>query len=77
MIGELGLAILRYQSESKVIPDDLARALDRCMKEVRSVWPDITARRLQYQRTPLRSGMVSEATREFAGSPRVQTEGKL
>jgi len=40
-IGELGQAVLRFQRAHPSISADLRDALDRCMKEVRIVWPDI------------------------------------
>jgi hypothetical protein len=40
MIGELGLAVLRLQSE-QVFPSELTPLADRCMNEVRKVWPEM------------------------------------
>ena len=40
-IGELGRAVLRFQREHPTVSADLQDALDRCMREVRIVWPDI------------------------------------
>ncbi len=39
MLGELGMAILRIQSENARASNDLQRLLGRCMDEVRKVWP--------------------------------------
>lgn len=41
MIGELGLAILRIQSQCAVEHDDLKQAFACCMKEIRKVFPHI------------------------------------
>lgn len=41
MIGELGLAVLRLQAEKKSFPPELIPLANRCMTEVRKVWPDI------------------------------------
>lgn len=41
MIGELGLAVLRLQSGSRRLPDELTPVAERCMKEARKIWPDI------------------------------------
>jgi hypothetical protein len=40
-IGELGQAVLLFQREHPTIPPDLRDVLDRCMREVRIVWPEI------------------------------------
>ena len=40
-IGELGRTVLRFQREHPTVSTDLRDALDRCMREVRIVWPDI------------------------------------
>lgn len=40
-IGELGRAVMRFQREHPVVSTDLRDVLDRCMREVRIVWPDI------------------------------------
>jgi hypothetical protein len=40
-IGELGQGILRFQREHPTVSGDLRDVLDRCMREVRIVWPDI------------------------------------
>ena len=39
--GELGRAVLRFQREHSAVSTDLLDALDRCMREVQIVWPDI------------------------------------
>ncbi len=41
MVGELGLAIMKFQSQNPAAPDELKLNLARCMKEVRKVWPGI------------------------------------
>jgi len=41
MIGELGLAVLKIQSQAAAAPVELKQALRCCMKEVHKVWPDI------------------------------------
>jgi hypothetical protein len=41
MIGELGLAVLRLQSKNQRLPNELTPVANRCMKEVRKIWPDI------------------------------------
>jgi len=41
MIGELGLAVLRLQSDKNLFPSELAPIADRCMNEVRKVWPEM------------------------------------
>ena len=40
-IGELGRAVLRFQREHPAVSTDLHDTLDRCIREVRIVWPDI------------------------------------
>ena len=40
MLGELGLAVLRIQSDPQ-FPAELQPLADRCMSEVRRVWPEI------------------------------------
>jgi hypothetical protein len=40
-VGELGLAVLRFQREHPAVSTDLQDTLNGCMKEVRIVWPDI------------------------------------
>lgn len=41
MIGRLGIEILKIQSGITAAPEELGEALERCMKEVRKVWPQI------------------------------------
>jgi hypothetical protein len=41
MIGRLGMEILKIQSGSAAAPEELKETLERCMKEVRKVWPKI------------------------------------
>jgi hypothetical protein len=41
MLGELGMAVLKIQSENAQASSDLKRALTRCIEEVRKVWPQI------------------------------------
>ncbi len=41
LVGELGLAIIRFQHEHSAIPYDVQYILDQCLKEVRIVWPDM------------------------------------
>jgi hypothetical protein len=43
LLGELGAAVLQFQSRTPDAPQPLGRALQRCMKEVRKVWPRIGA----------------------------------
>lgn len=40
LIGELGLAVLRLQRQPG-LPADLMQLTQRCMSEVRKVWPHI------------------------------------
>ena len=40
-LGEAGQAVLRFQQENPTVAPDLRDALDRCMHEVRKVWPEI------------------------------------
>ncbi len=41
LIGELGLTVLQFQREQPSVRPELREVLDRCMREVRKVWPDI------------------------------------
>jgi hypothetical protein len=41
MVGELGLAVLRLQSDKASFPAELTPLANRCMAEVRKVWPGI------------------------------------
>jgi hypothetical protein len=41
MLGELGMAVLKIQSENAQGSNDLQRILTRCIDEVRKVWPQI------------------------------------
>ena len=41
MIGELGKAVLRIQSENRHTSGELGQIPGRCMEEVRKVWPGI------------------------------------
>lgn len=41
MTGELGLAILRIESQCAIGHDDLKQAFAHCMKEIRKIWPHI------------------------------------
>jgi hypothetical protein len=40
-VGELGQAVLKFRREHDTIAPDLRDVLDRCMIEVRIIWPDI------------------------------------
>ena len=40
MLDELGLAVLRIQADRQ-FPAELGPLADRCMREVRKVWPEI------------------------------------
>jgi len=40
-IGELGQAVLRFQRAHPIVAPDLRNVLDRRMREVRIVWPEI------------------------------------
>ncbi len=40
-VGELGMSVLKIQSENAQGSNDLQRILTRCIDEVRKVWPQI------------------------------------
>ncbi len=41
MMGELGIAVLKIQSQIAAAPEEVTRAVGACLNEVRKVWPHI------------------------------------
>jgi hypothetical protein len=65
MIGELGLAVLRLQSDKRLFPTELTSLADRCMNEVRKVWPEMGKSAERSDLDEMREALAGSARRRL------------
>lgn len=65
MIGELGLAVLRLQSDKNLFPRELTPLADRCMTEVRKVWPEMGKSAHRTKLDEMREAMAGSVKRRL------------
>jgi hypothetical protein len=65
MIGELGLTVLRLQSDKNLFPVELTPLADRCMNEVRKVWPEMGKSAERSELDELREALAGSVRRRL------------